>query len=105
MTAARADLGVRGEEELHLGLREHDGADVTAFEDDTARGSRLPLQVEEDVAYLFMGGDRARALSDVRHADRVAHVLAAERDADAGLRVAPKVSACSPTMPRAIPPT
>ena len=77
MAAPRADLGARGEEELHLGVGEHDRADVAALEHDAAAAPREPLQLEEDAAHVAMSRDRARALRDVRHADGLGDVLAA----------------------------
>src|SRR5438045_9766961 len=85
------------EEELNVGVRKNDGPDVASFEHGpAARGvSKVALQLQE-----LLPDDRprrhdARAAADLRRADRVGHVFAAEKhavaaesDAQAGMEEA-----------------
>ena len=87
--AARALLGVGGEEDLDLGVGRDDGADVAALGDPVAVGEDAPLLLDQRLAHGRVGGDTREAASETsRLADALGDVLAVEQHAVAELDAA-----------------
>jgi hypothetical protein len=75
---ARALFRRRVEIDLHIGVWEHDRANVTAFHDDPAVLAEVALTGDEDFAHVREPRHGGRSLVDIGRANRGCYVLAVD---------------------------
>ncbi len=76
--AARAFLGRGIEENLDVGVRKHDRADVASFDDDAALAAHLALLRVEHLAHAGLTRDGRGRRVDLGSADRLRDVLSVD---------------------------
>ena len=78
MAAAGPVLGGGGQENLHVCGRQNHCADVPSVHDDVMGPGQVPLHVQQKRPYRRDGGDGGGVFGDLRPADGLGYILAAQ---------------------------